>query len=231
MKKGTIPAGASFDRAQDEFFERTSLQGLRDIHPSRWAAAQGIWTGLPQCWPATRRRILAQALKICCDQHYAPAQILVDRIVSELDVSAAPRNRAEDADLMTEVAYYLVRNPRTPYRKIASALNRHGQESTIYRMFENPEFWKECAEQSAGYDDEIAHDVLERYLERFGHTFSYGTEDTRFIALAQLVPSMIDALAEEAPALTNEHVRAIAANQKKIRSEAALRRRLLPASQ
>ena len=108
MKKGTIPAGASFDRAQDEFFERTSLQGLRDMHPSSWDSDQdqGIWIGLGQCWPSTRRRILAQALKVCCDQYYAPAQMSVDRIVSELDVSASPRNRAEDADLMTEVAHF-----------------------------------------------------------------------------------------------------------------------------
>jgi hypothetical protein len=147
MTKGTIPEGASFDRDQDEFFEKTALQYFRDMHPSGWASDQGIWIGLGQCWPSTRRRILAQALKICCDQHYVPAEKLVDPIVSELDVSSAPRNRAEDPDLMAKVAYYLVRNPRTPHRKIAFALGRQGQESTIYRMFENPVFWKECAEQ------------------------------------------------------------------------------------
>lgn len=229
MTKGTIPSGAEFDQEQDEFFERSSVQAFRDmISAADWTSAAFIWIGLEKCHPATRRRILAQALRLCCERQQPPPAILVEQIENQLVASMVPRARAKDANLVTEVAHYLVRHPRASHRKIAAALGRHAQGTTIYRLFDRQEFWAALAEESARFDDMRAHDVLKSYVEKFGKTFEYATAEVHFAALSSLVPSMIDALEDGAPPLNNKAVREIATNQSKIRSEAALRRRLLP---
>ncbi len=228
MSKGTIPASAEFDQAQDEFFERSSKQALRDMSSTTvWPAAQAIWIGLAKCWPATRQRILMYALRECSDRHEPPPKILVDRIEAEFAVSAAPRSRAKDASLIQKVAHYLVRNPRKSHRKIAAALGRPGQETTIHRLFKKPEFWAAVAEQSARFDDERKHEVLRKYTAKFGQTFEYATEEVEFAALSCLVPSMVEAIENTAPPLTNDEVRLIALNQADIRSVEALKRRLM----
>jgi hypothetical protein len=229
MTKGTIPGGATFDQAQDEFFERSSKQALRDMSSTTvWPSAQAIWIGLAKCWPATRQRILMYALRECSDRHEPPPKILVDRIEAELAVSAAPRLRAKDASLIEEVAHYLVRNPRESRRKIAAALGRPNQTTTIHRLFKKPEFWAEVAEQSARFDEERKYEVLRKYTVKFGQTFEYATEEVKFAALSCLVPSMIEAIEDTAPPLTNDGVRLIALNQSDIRSVEALKRRLMP---
>jgi hypothetical protein len=227
MSKGTIPAGAEFNQAEDEHFERSSIQSLKDLSTSDWPSTLGIWIGLKSCHPSTRRRILSFALRLCVERQEPPPAILAHHIDGELGASLVPRARAKDKSLITEVAHYLVRHPRESHRKIAAALGRQRNKSTIHRLFDRSEFWAECAEESARFDDERAHQVLAKYTARFGQTFEYATPETNFAALSCLVPFMIDALEDTAPPLTDETVRAIAAKQSEIRSEAELRRRLL----
>jgi hypothetical protein len=229
MTKGTIPAGAEFDQAQDEFFERSCKQALRDMSSTTvWPSAQAIWIGLAKCWPATRRRILMHALRECSDRGQPLPKILVDRIEAELAVSMVPRSRSKYQSLTEEVAHHLVRNPRASHRKIAAALGRHSQETTIYRLYERPEFWAAVAEQSARFDEERKYEVLRRYIDKFGHTFDYAGPEVGFAALSCLVPTMIEAIEDTAPPLSNDGVRLIALNQSDIRSVEALKRRLMP---
>jgi hypothetical protein len=226
MKKGTTPAGA-IDQAQDEFFERSAVQALRDMPTaSEWASALGIWSNIGKAWPSTRRRILAEALRLCSERQQPPPDILVAHVETELVESMVPRARAKDADLMREVAHYLVRHPRTSHRKIAAALGKP-REFTIYRNFEKPEFWKLCADESARFDDQRKHKIFEQYVRRFGPTFEYATDRTRLAALSDLVPFMIDALEGRAPPLTDDMVCEIVAKRSEIRSEAALKARLM----
>jgi hypothetical protein len=230
MTKDHIPAGAEFGRADDEFFERSSIQALSDMtSTSDWVSAIGLWAELKKCHPATRLRILMHGLRLCSERQQPPPKILIDCLEGGLSVSAAPRARAKDPNLIPEVAHHLVRNPGASVREIAAALGRDSQKDTIHRLLsKDSAFWKECALQSALYDDERAQTILQRYVKLFGQTFEYGTDESGNAALSSLVPYMLDAIEGREPPLTTETVRKIAASQSDIRSEAALKSRLAP---
>jgi hypothetical protein len=227
MKKGTIPAGADFCQELDEYFEQLAIKDLDENRIADW----GIWIGLRQCYPSTASRIICHALRLCSKRGDGPPAQLVCEIERQLEISAVPRARQRNPGLIAEVVQYLIRNPRSTHREIAKALGQPNKQSAIYRLFDRAEFWAECAEQSLRYDTERAHQVLKQYVVRFGQTFEYGTARASFAALSSLVPFMIDALDGVAPPLTDGKVRDIAADQRSIRSEEALKRRFRPVSQ
>jgi hypothetical protein len=170
--------------------EAVAAPELKRLPTQKWGGLVALWKEWSRLKPAVRQRLLMHMLGLCSDRSDPPPRCLISRIEDEWKKKYA-RNQS-NTDSMAAVAGHLVRNPKTGSTAIGKFLKI--KPTTIEGYFRRPEFWRICAEQARKYDDERALQVLETYIEKFGSTFDYASNETDNVPLSHLVPAMLDSL-------------------------------------
>jgi hypothetical protein len=175
------------------------VEKIDEMNPEAVAAMKEYLRGGPGGWsrvtPAVRRRLLMCMLRLCSDRSDPPPPCLILGIENEWKKPRA-RNRS-NTDSMAAAAGHLVRKPKTGSTEIGKLLKI--KPTTIEGYFRREEFWLICAEEARKYDDECALQVLETYIEKFGSTFDYASNETDNVPLSHLVPAMLASLKDRTP--------------------------------
>jgi hypothetical protein len=129
----------------DEFFEDTAIAELKRLEPSAWSSLRILWDSLSTASPAedaadrataeggegpkraylapaTAKRIIMCALRLCQTRGVPPDSRLLDALESHLLTDAAPRNRAKLTDQQRDAARYLASHPTASNRAAAEAV-------------------------------------------------------------------------------------------------------------
>jgi hypothetical protein len=191
---GPLPGFMPAD--EENWFEDVSMTELERLPTQEWGGLVALWKDWKErVKPAVRQRLLMHMLQLCSDRSDPPPRCLISHIEKEWKKTRV-RNRS-NTDSMAAVAAHLVRNPKTGSTEMGKLLEI--KPTTIEGYFRRLEFWRICAEQARKYDDERALQVLETYIEKFGSTFDYASNETDNVPLSHLVPAMLDSLKDRMP--------------------------------
>jgi hypothetical protein len=166
------------------------IEKVDETNPEAVAAMKEYLQGGPGGWlrvtRAVRQRLLMRMLRLCSERSDPPPPCLILGIENEWKKTRV-RNRS-NTDSMAAAAGHLVRNPKTGSTEIGKLLKI--KPTTIEGYFRREEFWRICAEKARRYDNECAPQVLRTYIEKFGSTFDYASNETDNVPLSHLVPAM-----------------------------------------
>jgi hypothetical protein len=150
---------------QMEDFERISSAELERMPTTQWSKMSTLWRWLPSADPATQKRLVALAIRLCHQHGESPPAALCDALDRLLDVGPA-RNHPRLRDEQLAAARYIALHPEASAREVARHAEVDHQLVLLWRK--QPQFHALINEQRALHELRAREDreSYQDYVER-----------------------------------------------------------------
>jgi hypothetical protein len=138
--KGFIPKGAALSAEENLWFEKKARAELARLPTRAWQDMLALWNWLPLAHPATRRRILADCLRLTAKRGDPLSMKIAEHVIHVLAVSGDPKAGIHDERAMRAAARHLAHNPQASLSELAAAAGLDDKKTTIRQWKTRPDF-------------------------------------------------------------------------------------------